>query len=52
MFSWVFFSGELDQNTLEWMDKPRCGFPDVLGPEGRAFNRRQKRYKLLGEKLK
>uniref|UniRef100_A0A8B9QYA4 Peptidase metallopeptidase domain-containing protein n=2 Tax=Anas platyrhynchos TaxID=8839 RepID=A0A8B9QYA4_ANAPL len=40
-------TGVLDQTTLEWMKKPRCGVPDH--PHlGRS--RRKKRYALTGQK--
>ncbi|RMB95556.1 hypothetical protein DUI87_27666 [Hirundo rustica rustica] len=40
-------TGVLDQTTIEWMKKPRCGVPDH--PHLRR-SRRKKRYALTGQK--
>ncbi|XP_071671590.1 matrix metalloproteinase-24-like [Patagioenas fasciata] len=40
-------TGVLDQTTIEWMKKPRCGVPDH--PHLR-HSRRKKRYALTGQK--
>ena len=38
-------TGELDNTTIEWMHKPRCGVKDIVG-HGHA---RKKRYALQGK---
>ncbi|KAK2109883.1 Matrix metalloproteinase-24 [Saguinus oedipus] len=40
-------TGVLDQTTIEWMKKPRCGVPDHPHLSRR---RRNKRYALTGQK--
>ncbi|XP_059589312.1 matrix metalloproteinase-24 isoform X5 [Alligator mississippiensis] len=40
-------TGVLDQTTIEWMKKPRCGVPDH---PHLSHNRRKKRYALTGQK--
>ncbi|KAL6458530.1 hypothetical protein MHYP_G00337600 [Metynnis hypsauchen] len=40
-------TGVLDQTTIEWMKKPRCGVPDHPHISRR---RRNKRYALTGQK--
>ncbi|XP_063801918.1 matrix metalloproteinase-15 isoform X2 [Pseudophryne corroboree] len=42
-------TGELDQTTREWMQKPRCGVPDQFGSRGKSSMRR-KRYAHTGRK--
>uniref|UniRef100_A0A671MS23 Matrix metalloproteinase-16-like n=1 Tax=Sinocyclocheilus anshuiensis TaxID=1608454 RepID=A0A671MS23_9TELE len=41
-------TGSLDKETIDWMKKPRCGVPDLLG--GISGSRRKKRYALTGQK--
>uniref|UniRef100_A0A673JEB5 Matrix metalloproteinase-16-like n=1 Tax=Sinocyclocheilus rhinocerous TaxID=307959 RepID=A0A673JEB5_9TELE len=41
-------TGTLDKETIDWMKKPRCGVPDLLG--GISGSRRKKRYALTGQK--
>ncbi|XP_059358295.1 matrix metalloproteinase-16 isoform X1 [Carassius carassius] len=41
-------TGSLDKQTIDWMKKPRCGVPDLLG--GISGSRRKKRYALTGQK--
>ncbi|XP_058617302.1 matrix metalloproteinase-16 isoform X2 [Onychostoma macrolepis] len=41
-------TGSLDKETIDWMKKPRCGVPDLLG--GMSGSRRKKRYALTGQK--
>ncbi|XP_069807636.1 matrix metalloproteinase-24 isoform X4 [Dendropsophus ebraccatus] len=40
-------TGVLDQMTIEWMKKPRCGVPDL---PHLSHKRRNKRYALTGQK--
>lgn len=42
-------TGELDQSTREWMQKPRCGVPDQFGSRAKSSMRR-KRYAHNGRK--
>ncbi|MBN3317053.1 MMP16 protein, partial [Atractosteus spatula] len=42
-------TGTLDQNTIDWMKKPRCGVPDQPGGASK-FNVRRRRYALTGQK--
>ncbi|XP_072306630.1 matrix metalloproteinase-16-like isoform X1 [Eucyclogobius newberryi] len=42
-------SSTLEDNTIRWMRKPRCGVPDQMGGSSR-FNVRKKRYALTGQK--
>ena len=39
-------TGELDANTTELMNTPRCGVQDIVGPKDNA--RRKKRFALQG----
>ncbi|XP_016089636.1 matrix metalloproteinase-16-like isoform X2 [Sinocyclocheilus grahami] len=41
-------TGSLDKETIDWMKKPRCGVPDLLG--GISGSHRKKRYALTGQK--
>ncbi|XP_015246743.1 PREDICTED: matrix metalloproteinase-16 isoform X1 [Cyprinodon variegatus] len=42
-------SNTIDDNTIRWMKRPRCGVPDELGGASR-FSVRKKRYALTGQK--
>ncbi|XP_016119978.1 matrix metalloproteinase-16-like, partial [Sinocyclocheilus grahami] len=47
-------TGELDKNTIDditisWMKKPRCGVPDQFGGASK-FSVRKRRYALTGQK--
>jgi hypothetical protein len=41
-----WFAGEIDNETLEMMSKPRCGVPDRVRPG--FSNTRQKRFAIQG----
>ena len=45
-FANLTITGELNQETLEMMKKPRCGVKDIVGKGARA---RKKRYALQGK---
>jgi len=47
-FANLNMTGELDTETMEMMERPRCGVEDVIGHGARA--RRRKRYALQGSK--
>uniref|UniRef100_A0A3B3DB38 Matrix metallopeptidase 16b (membrane-inserted) n=1 Tax=Oryzias melastigma TaxID=30732 RepID=A0A3B3DB38_ORYME len=40
-------TGTLDEKTMEWMQKPRCGVPDKIKSAARS---RKRRYALTGQK--
>ncbi|XP_014823380.1 PREDICTED: matrix metalloproteinase-16-like isoform X1 [Poecilia mexicana] len=42
-------SNTIDDNTIRWMKRPRCGVPDELGGASR-FSVRKRRYALTGQK--
>ncbi|XP_043544065.1 matrix metalloproteinase-16-like isoform X2 [Chiloscyllium plagiosum] len=48
-FYGIKVTGTLDENTIDWMKKPRCGVPDQFGTNVR-FSVRRKRYALTGQK--
>ena len=47
MFAGLEPTGELDKETVELMETPRCGVKDNVGPSDDA-KRRKKRYALQG----
>ena len=47
MFAGLDPTGELDKETVELMETPRCGVKDNVGPSDDA-KRRKKRYALQG----
>ncbi|XP_067342362.1 matrix metalloproteinase-16-like isoform X3 [Channa argus] len=42
-------SNTVDDNTIRWMKKPRCGVPDQIGGASK-FSVRKRRYALTGQK--
>uniref|UniRef100_A0A4W4GF87 Peptidase metallopeptidase domain-containing protein n=1 Tax=Electrophorus electricus TaxID=8005 RepID=A0A4W4GF87_ELEEL len=42
-------TGTLDQSTIDWMKKPRCGVPDQM-QSGTGLRARKRRYALTGQK--
>ena len=48
MFAGLDPTGELDKETVELMETPRCGVKDNVGPSDDA-KRRKKRYALQGK---
>ena len=48
-FAGLAETGDLDDVTLEWMQKPRCGVKDLVGHGATA--KRKKRYALQGKSI-
>lgn len=46
-FAHIPVTGELDENTIKLMKKPRCGLPDI---PYYSTGKRKKRYTLHGQK--
>ena len=42
-------TGDLDEETVRWMNKPRCGVKDIVG---KSSSMRKKRYALQGSRWK
>ncbi|MEQ2226604.1 Matrix metalloproteinase-16 [Ilyodon furcidens] len=42
-------SNTIEDNTIRWMKRPRCGVPDELGGASR-LSVRKRRYALTGQK--
>ena len=49
-FAGINQTGELNEETVHWMNMPRCGVKDKVGKEGAEHGRR-KRYALQGKWL-
>ena len=47
-FAGINQTGELNEETVHWMNMPRCGVKDKVGKEGAEHGRR-KRYALQGK---